>query len=76
MLNHEILMDRVNSDDELRVFEQYDVKTIMQHFLDDPVLGDLTREVNYPFAVIREAMKEHSDDVHRILREIRTKSEQ
>ena len=70
VLNHEVLMERVRKDPELVLFETYDVQTIMNSFLQDEVLGDFAAKVNYPFAVIREAMKDHSGDVHRVLQKL------
>lgn len=43
----------------------------MQAFLNDGKLGEITKKINYLFAVIREEMKEYKEAVYNVIRNIK-----
>ena len=71
IVTYDLLNERVNNIPEFKILHSHGVREIMEAFLNDDKLGKMTKEINYPFAVIREEMKEHKDDVYNVIRKIK-----
>ena len=63
-----LLHKRIENTPELLRLQSFGVRSVMEHFLEDGELGTLVRRINYPFAVVRECMKEYPDAVLRVIR--------
>lgn len=66
-ITYELLNERVNDCPQLIKIQSVGIRDVMEAFLNDPELGALAKKINYPFAVIRECMRDHREDVYRII---------
>ena len=71
VVTYDLLNERVNKIPEFKILHTNGIRKVMKAFLDDEKLGKLTSEINYPFAVIREEIKEHKEDVYNVIRNIK-----
>lgn len=69
-LSFDLLEERVFSSPELMILRKTNVAEVVDAFENDPIVGNIVKQINYPFAIIRELMPTHSSDVHRILQEM------
>lgn len=67
VITYDLLNERVNSCPELVKLQSYGIRKVMEAFLDDSDLGPIAQRINYPFAIIRECMKEHSNAVYQVI---------
>lgn len=67
VISYELLNSRVMENFLLVKLQSFGIKKVMEAMLEDLVLGPLVKEVNYPFAVIRECMKNNKEDVFRVI---------
>ena len=69
-VSYDLLEQRVRALPEMQLLQSFDIRYVMEAFSADGKLGELVRSINYPFAVIRECMKEHREDVYRVIRQL------
>lgn len=67
LIDYDLLNRRVLENSELMKIQSVGIRTVMEHILKDEVLGEKAKEINYPFAIIRECMKTNANDVKRII---------
>lgn len=70
LIDYSLLNKRVRETPELVKIQSVGIKTIMEKILNDKVVGKKAREINYPFAIIRECMKTNPEDILRIISKI------
>lgn len=70
VITYDLLNSRVDNCTSLVKMQKYGVREIMEALLEDPILGNIADSINYPFAVIRECMKEHKEDVLRVIADL------
>ena len=70
LIDYNLLNKRVRETPELVKIQSVGIKTIMEKILNDEVVGKKAREINYPFAIIRECMKTNPEDILRIISNI------
>lgn len=73
LITYELLNKRVNEIPEFRILHSHGIREVMEEFLKDEKLGKLTNSINYPFAVIREEVKEHKEEVLNVIRRMDNK---
>ena len=67
-ISYDLLHERINNTPELVKLQSYGLRKVMEAFEKDSEIGEIVNQINYPFAVIRECMRDHKDAVYRIIR--------
>ena len=69
-ITYTLLHQRIEDSPELLRLQSLGLRSVMERFVEDKELGELVRRVNYPFAVVRECMREHPEAVFRVIRSL------
>lgn len=71
VVTYDLLYERMKKYPEYEILHSVGIRRVMEEFLNDEFLGEKTREISYPFAVIRELMKKYPEEVLNVIRKIK-----
>ena len=66
----DLIKERMNLIPEYEILQKYTIREVIERLLQDEKIGPLVEKVNYPYAIMRNLLKEHEKELKTILNQL------